>query len=406
MQRGWRFFILILAVLGMLSTQISVRAEGPFYTIRQRFGVNVAPQFGSIPSFPGKITDYPGASELGFGWYSDWGITRDPIQPNGIEYAQLLQTRRWPPNWGTIQQVIAANPGALWLIGNEPDHPGQGNNTPEQYALIYHEAYYFIKNADPSAQVAIGGVVLPSPLRLKWLDLARNHYQVTYSETMPVDVWNTHVQILQEKRGDWGCGIPVGLTENQGRLYEIIDNCNVNAFTQLMDEFRTWLYERGEQDKPVIISEYGVLMPSGYLPQGDESVRAFMQGTFDYMLTRKDPFKGYAADEGRYVQRWLWFSLNFPFWDRTPGGFNGALYDWQHPEQLTVFGEFYRDYVTQHSPTQTPTATPSLTPTPTFTPVPTETPTASATPTPGLTLPPHKLYIPLSVKRWHLENSN
>jgi hypothetical protein len=41
----------------------------------------------------------------------------------------------------------------------------------------------------------------------------------------------------------------------------------------------------------------------------------------------------------------MWFSLNFPFYEKTHGGFNGALYRWEDPAQLTVFGEFFRDYV-------------------------------------------------------------
>ena len=105
------------------------------------------------------------------------------------------------------------------------------------------------------------------------------------------------------------------------------------------------LYARGEGDKPLIISEYGVLMPSSYLPRGDQSVLAFMEGTFDFMLNARDPVLGYAQDENRLVQRWLWFSLNFPFYDETPGGFNGALYRWDQPDQLTAFGERYRDYI-------------------------------------------------------------
>ncbi len=340
----------LLALLSLLVFGIAIRSEAaagePLYTISQRFGVCVAPVFAGAPDFPGSISDFAGVEELGFGWYSDWRIDGNPETLNGtIEYAQLLPTRSWPPNWAKLEVVARARPASLWIIGNEPETRGQGEHTPAEYADIYHQAYHFIKGVDPQAQIAIGGVVMPTPLRLKWLDQCLDYYEATYGETMPIDVWNIHVQILQEKRGGWGCGIPSGLEEDEGRTYEIIDNCNAGAFQLLIIEFCTWLAERGERDKPVIITEYGVLMPSSYLPEGDQSVLGFMEGTFDFMLNTRDPVLGYAADENRLVQRWLWFSLNFPFYEETPGGYNSALCHWQRPDELTVFGEFYRDYI-------------------------------------------------------------
>lgn len=322
-------------------SQVLADGEESLYTTRQRFGVNVAAGFTGEPDFPGTLADYAGADELGFGWYLDWAARRHPQTPNGIEFVQTL-------HGGTseaVEEIIRANPGSVWIIGNEPETRGQGEHTPEEYAAIYHRAYHFVKQVDPHAQVAIGGVVMPTPLRLKWLERCLDHYEATYGEPMPIDVWNIHMQILREKRHDWGCGIPIGLEEDEGRLYEIADNCSVGAFKQLIVEFRTWLHERGEGHKPVIISEYGVLMPSSYLPRGDESVLDFMEGTFDYLMAARDPQLGCPADGGRLVQRWAWFSLNFPSYDDTPGGFNGALYDWRNPDQLTVFGEFYEDYV-------------------------------------------------------------
>jgi hypothetical protein len=324
------------------------RADGldGLYAIPERFGVCVAPNFTGVPSFPGHISDFARAADLGFGWYSDWTVKTYPERPNGIAFAQLLSTGIWPPSWSALRRAAAANPGSLWIIGNEPETRGQGQHEPLEYAQRYHQAYTFLKDVDPTCQIAIGGVVMPTPLRLEWLDRCLSAYRQTYGQPMPIDVWNIHMQILQEKRGDWGCGIPYGLDDvDQGRLYGIIDNCNVDAFRQLIIEFCQWLVAHDERDKPLIISEYGVLMPSSYLPQGDRSVSDFMLGTFDWMLTARDPLLGYAADDDRLVQRWMWFSLNFPFYDLTPGGFNGALCNWQQPDQLTPFGTLYAEYV-------------------------------------------------------------
>jgi len=356
--RRWMLGLLLLASVLSLRAgfESTAHADQPasLYTLRQRFGVNVVPAYRGVPAFPGRITDYAGIEELGFGWYSDWTVQPNPILLPGMEFAQLVQTRTWPPNWALIREAVLANPGSLWIIGNEPETRGQGEHTPAEYATRYHEAYEFIKGLDPTAQVAIGGVVMPSPLRLKWLDLCRAYYRSAFGETMPVDVWNIHVQILQEKRdppNNWGCGVPFGLTEAEGRLYTIQDNCNVQIFKQLINEFCIWLVERGERQKPLIISEFGVLMPSDYLIGGNQAVLNFMEGAFRYLLDARDPQLGYAADEGHLVQRWMWFSLNFPARDPLTGqdSFNGALYDWQHPDRLTILGERYRDFIRQES---------------------------------------------------------
>ncbi len=213
MSLGRRSMLLMtMIVCLLLGTGELVQAQGPgsMYTLRQRFGVDVAPSFEGIPSFPGLISDYRGVEDLGLGWYSDWNTRRDPPRPGNIEFVQLVQLRPWPPSWTRLQEAVQANPGSVWIIGNEPETRGQGELAPAEYAPIYHEAYHFIKQIDPTAQIAIGGVVMPSPLRLRWLDLCLESYRATYGVDMPIDVWNIHVQILQEKRNDWGCGIPYG----------------------------------------------------------------------------------------------------------------------------------------------------------------------------------------------------
>jgi hypothetical protein len=317
------------------------RAQGPLYPRDvDRFGVGVGQTFGII-------TDYD-VESLHAGWYSDWGRSLSPLRPGGIEYAQLVNI------FGGIHTSLAelgplvdANPGALWLIGNEPECIYQGDNTPQQYADGYHALYTFIKGRDPTAQVAAGGVVEPTPLRLKWLDQVLAAYQTTYGEPLPADAWHTHVQILREKYQDWGCGIPRGLTETQGRLYEIEDNGSVAEFTQLIVELRTWMRDRGQREKPLFISEYGVLFPVEYGYTADK-VNAFMNGTFDYLLAARDANLGYSADENRLVQRWLWYSLNDQPWTpETQTGYNGALFDYRYPTYpglITPFGINFRRY--------------------------------------------------------------
>jgi hypothetical protein len=243
--------------------------------------------------------------------------------------------------------IVEANPGSLWLLGNEPECIHQSRNTPEEYAEAYRHLHTLIKGLDPTARIAVGGVVQPTPLRLKWLDLVLQHYWASYGVEMPVDVWNIHNMILPEVRGDWGCDIPVGLTEDVGRQYEIEDNDNLGIFQQQIVDFRLWMRERGQREKPLIITEYGVLMPVEH-GLNVQRVNAFMNGTFDYLLRARDDLLGYPADDNHLVQRWLWYSLNDqPYDSETGNGYNGALFDHRYPRYpgvLTEFGLNFRRY--------------------------------------------------------------
>ncbi len=311
------------------------RAQGPLPI--QRFGADLTREFG-------EITDYD-VSSLHIAWYSDWGVRADPPRPGSIDYVAVIRTPQGviSPPLAQLAPVIEANRGLVWLVGNEPDARLQDNCTPEQYAAAYHEAYAFIKAHDATAQVAIAGVVQPTPLRLKWLDRVLDHYQATYGEAMPVDVWNIHNLILQELKGSWGCQIPPGLDDTSGRLYTIADNDNIAIFRQHVVEFRTWMRDRGQRNKPLIITEYGVLMPVqyGFTP---ERVNAYMSASFDYLLTARDDDLGCPDDGNRLVQRWLWCSLNDQPYDPSTGrGFNGALFDYRTRE-ITAMGANFRGY--------------------------------------------------------------
>ena len=330
------------AVLLLSPLSSTVRGQGPLYPRpTDRFGVGLQPKWGAV-------TDYDIAL-LHVGWYSDWGTSLNPPQPNGIDYVQLVWVHEgaFSPTLEQLGPMVDANLGFLWLVGNEPECIWQGDSTPEQYAEVYHQLYGFIKGRDPTAQIAVGGVVEPTPLRLEWLDRVRSHYQSQYGVPMPVDVWNIHIQILQEKAGSYGCEIPRGLEATQGRQYGIGDNANIDIFKQLVAEFRTWMRDRGERDKPLIISEFGVLYPPEY-GYTMEQVGDYMIACFDYLLTAKDGDLGYPADENRLVQRWLWYSLNEePYNWNTGDGFNGALFDYQtssFPGVLTPVGVRFKAY--------------------------------------------------------------
>jgi hypothetical protein len=166
----------------------------------------------------GSVISYA-IERLGAGWYLNWSTSASPARPAGIEFAQMIRTPHGVlrPGVDVIAETARAVPGALWLVGNEPDRATwQDDATPAQYAVAYHQAYTTLKQADPSALVAIAGVIQPSPVRLRYLEAALSAYQQLYGAPMPVDVWNVHNFILREERGAWGAEIPPGLPDDRG----------------------------------------------------------------------------------------------------------------------------------------------------------------------------------------------
>ena len=318
----------------------------------QRFGFNVVTRYGDITKYD--------VGQLRAGWYANWAYALHPARPHGMEYVQTIYVggQAYPPDWQLLGQAVDANPGAVWQIGNEPDTPGQDDLLPDEYARRYHVLYEFIKGRDPTARLSAPGIVQPTPLRLQWLDKAWQAYWNLYGAKMPVDIWNIHVQILQEDRNSWGCGVPPGSGVDQGQLYSVYDNASIDIFQQHIVDFRSWMRARGERDKPLVISEYGVLQPSAYLGGGDDAygdqvVKDYMVATFDYMLSAVDDQLGCPSDGDRLVQRWAWYSLNDKLIDlESFEGYNGPLFDWRstaYPGVLTQFGETYAAYTARFS---------------------------------------------------------
>ncbi len=289
--------------------------------------------------FPiGRINDYDWAEGLP-GWWLSWRVDEEAPALSSSRFAQMVrvyQDRFWP-DLTIIQQTARAHPGALWLIGNEPDVVWQDNATPEQYATVYATLHAAIKEADPTALVAIGGVSQPTPLRMAYLDRVLAAYEMQFGRPMPVDVWNVHAFILREERNSWGVGIPPGMAEDTGRLYEIADHDDPGLFRQQIVDFRRWMAERGFRDAPLMVSEYGVLMPESYGFPADR-VAEFLVDTFDFFLTASDPEIGYPADENRLVQAFCWYSVadtNYP---------TANLFD-PETKAITPVGEVFRAYV-------------------------------------------------------------
>ncbi len=312
--------------------------------------------------------DYPDIASLRMGWFVNFGTqSTPPAAPPGMVYAQTVRFdtlgRLVSPNsWSALEQMIAANPGAIWMLGNEPDSPFQDNMLPATYATSYHDTYFFIKQRDPSAQVGMAGIVQPTPVRFQWLDLMWDSYVEQYGEPVQTDFWNTHSYILNED-GDWGAFIPLlppGTVPDSPQHYLQADQDNLSIFESRLRDMRQWMADHGQRNKPLYISEYGVLFPEDYTDEFGhlfDQGRAgrFMTASFDLLRTAIDSLTGDPYDGGRLVQRWLWYSI-----DDNPYNYGGTLYCPTEIEQIfecdgvnrTIrqLGQTYRDYTAEVVP--------------------------------------------------------
>lgn len=353
-----------------------------------------------------SIDRYPSIGQLQAGWYVNFGVRATPARPQMMEYVQTVRihqlttclrdngdylrdraacpyvqingnytyTLQSPDTRADIVSIAQANPGTLWLIGNEMDrydcggvnpyNPAvtgdpktchQDEMLPELYAQAYHEFYHLLKGADPTAQVAIGGIIQATPSRLEYLTKTWNEYNTRYGTNMPVDVWNVHNFIFKERCDDWGADIPPGCTDAActrkesgeicyGTIYSDYKHNSLQIFDQQIRAFRQWMKVRGQQNKPLIVSEYGIV----YYHAGMEDpnlVENFMLATFDYFMNTKDCSLGHPADECRLVQRWAWYSLD----DNNP---NINSYSYLiNPDtlQMTSLGEAFANYAQDHA---------------------------------------------------------
>ena len=291
-----------------------------------------------------NISDFD-VSRLNGGWYVRWDAQFAPAEPAGYIYMPMLRVTgaSFRPSGDSLASIISHNLGRTWIVGNEADNIWQDNVLPQDYAIAYHDAYTFIKEHDPSAKIAINGVTQGTPLRLQWLDLVWNSYRARYGSDMPVDVWNMHTFVLREQINSWGASIPPGVNATQGMLWEIDDHDRLDLVQEQVIRFRRWMKDHGQQSKPLINTEYGILLPVNY---GFDYARVtrFLNGTFDLFNSLRDPTLGMPEDDYRLMQRWCWFSLDS---EQFEGQYVRSLFD-RTTHQLTPIGQAFAAWGFNH----------------------------------------------------------
>jgi len=255
---------------------------------------------------------------------------------------------------GGLGALLKQYPGATWLAGNEPDvdNSVQDRIFPELYAEGYHEVYNYIKQNDPEAQVAIAGLSMMTPGRLQYLDKVWNAYANKYGQAIPVDVWNMHLYILAEinpQTGGYADGkVALGTDPSLAKkeavgsqaeqqiqcpsndVYCRAEHDDLNIFKGQIVALRTWMKAHGQQNKPLILSEFSLLYP--FVDYDDPinptecflmdefgkcftqpRVTAFLNKTMTYLETARDTNLGYPADDYRLVQQWTWYALKVDY---------------------------------------------------------------------------------------------
>jgi hypothetical protein len=283
------------------------------------------------------IEDAAWLEVLGAGFYLHWRTLESP--PPGPEYWQMVRASKgkfFTPV-DEIRRAAAANPGATWVVGNEPDVHAQDSMTPATFAAAYHHFYTIIRDADPSARIAVGAVGAATPLRLAYLDAALAAYRAQFGSELPADMWTFHIYILPEVAGRWGLKIPPGMEARRGWTFGTDAHLDLWRFEAQVRAFRAWMAGRGYRDMPLALTEFGVLMPAVY-GYDAEAAAHFLESTFDFLRTATDSETGLPSDGNRLVQYWAWFSLADPLYPES---------DLVDPitGDLTAVGRRFRAYI-------------------------------------------------------------
>jgi len=277
-----------------------------------RFGVAVNAQ-------QKPLSYYPQFSDLEVTWYQNWSCVpwwNKDLKPPAPEVVPGVQYYPTVGAWGclegsetasTLQTMIAKCPGCfpngtVWIIGNELqidkfDRLCSGavldpprSITPAEYAVKYKKYYDMIKGINPTYQIAIG-VTFD---RIAWSDFLRETrvaYETRYGQRMPIDVYTIHAYMSDPP------------------LAEV---------TRLVNNKRVIMKEYGDQNKPLIMTETGVLTDRGIgLIATPEQINAYMDSVFTYLANYTSDEYGCPDDGYRMVQKWAWFALTAANGDNT-----------------------------------------------------------------------------------------
>ena len=178
------------------------------------------------------------------------------------------------PQWSQLDTLITTDKmiGQIWSIGNEPDW--NPYLSAEDYAVWYKKFYDKIKSLDPTAKIMVGGIHSPNPARITqyanvaknikvdylwqdenndlrgWTGAWRDAYKKKYGVYPQVDIWDIHLYPDDDASKAYG-------DRNHPQPSDLS-----SASRQAIKDaayFRNYLNSIGEGDKPLWITEAGLL---------------------------------------------------------------------------------------------------------------------------------------------------
>jgi len=266
------FLVIIMLAIGIpLPTQTGIAATPPLPNCR--FGITVPKNMTGIDISPVRI-----------GAMLNWGIVGSLPSFTGVEFINVLRvgdrcfdnqghqtTCSLPDNpspyqetLATYQALVTAHPGMAWSIGNEPDTARsiQDDVTAEVYATRYFTIATGIRAIDPTARLGFGAVVGMTPIRMRYLDRAWNQLVTLAGSPSAasalIDFWGPHNFLLNETPGGWGSDVPPGFGNDHADAVKITnfgDTYNISKFSARVKNFRAWMVGKGEQNKPLWITD-------------------------------------------------------------------------------------------------------------------------------------------------------
>lgn len=224
--------------------------------------------------------------------------------PAPYHQVQLASARAGMQDLDAIRSRAAARPGSYWLLGNEPNVPGQDDISPEDYAVAFAQMVAAIKEADPEARVVAPNVLnweetcLACPgitQGMAWVDRFLRAYQRLYGEAPPIDVWGIHPYQV-----DW---VHLPQTDADHVRRELV------ALRAYLDG------DPAQRGKPIWVTELGVLWGYDGLVWTEESPgvwKALPVGAYreDLLEAWLSGLLDWLESEGRAlgVERWFLYS--------------------------------------------------------------------------------------------------
>jgi hypothetical protein len=288
--------VLALGALLALSAPGGAAPQPQSATQLDRYGVWIT---ASDPALGPQETARRVLEQLGLRWFATFDADPDQVPP-GANKVLSVSTRQLLGE-EALRSAAQKRPGSYWLIGREPNVPGNDPQAAAQYAEALRYYHRVIKEADPTAKL-----VGPNTLNWSetcracpgfdqgraWADAFRAAYQRLTGEEPPLDVWGIQVADLNWEQ------LPM---VNWGRLAD-----------QLV-ELRGYLDEIPQfQDKPIWVTEFAIVW--GYeridwVQAEDGTWRAQPSGQYraDLIAEALQGFLGWLesnADRLR-IDRWL-----------------------------------------------------------------------------------------------------